>query len=265
MTFIGKRFARTLWAPLVAAPLAAVLLFAGADARAAAMFNASALVELQITNIVNQTNPGILTGLIIEGGAEDCACDVPLILEGTGTGSTSLTVTPELTPPDYELHPLGLGDTVTFDLSASGAATPEGYADALREAAGGLFLINETADTFVIDFSLTYALTTSAALGNPLLEDAFAYADLFAGTFIGSVALEEFSEADALYDEFTGPVSDVYNFSLTLGPDGFDAIEVGVAVGGVAESLAVPEASSAAALLAGLVGLGWVRRRAVAK
>ena len=174
-------------------------------------------------------------------------------------------MSPELTPPDFDDPTvLGIGDSLTIALTAGGTADSIGYADAFNAAFGLMTIDNfSLTDTVEFSFELVVDIMADASVGDFLLEDALAFAGVDAySVFSSALDFIEFVEADAL---FGPPVSSFSNlatpltFSLIIGPDDFDDIEIFVQVDGFAE--AIPAPGGFVFILAGIALIGVRQRR----
>ena len=202
----------------------------------------------------------------LAGGAEPLA---EVFTEGAASGSTTSAVSPGQTPPDFDdPTALGIGDSLTIDLTASGTADPIGYADAFNAAFGLITIENlSMSDTVEFSFELVVDLMTDASVDDFLLEDALAFAGVDAySVFFSGLDFIETVEADAL---FGPPVSSFSNlgtplaFSLIIDPEDFEDIEIFVEVNGFAE--AIPAPGGFVFILAGIALIGVRRQRSRAR
>ena len=258
-TGIARRFS------LIAVTVAAPLLLAG-NAHATAMFSSSATVTLTITGIENVTTPGGALDIEILGGVAEAEPFGPpfppeIFTEGTGTGSTTVVLSPPLTPPFFDDPTvMGIGDGLSISLTSSGSADGTGYAE-LYALATGLITIGNFSftDDVEVSFLLDISIAATASVDDAVLEDAIGDASAFVDTLSGlGPFIDEFIEADALF----GPPGDTFDlsigFSLIVGADDFDEVLVFADVGGFAE--AIPAPGAALFLLGGAIWFGTRRR-----
>jgi hypothetical protein len=247
----------------LAAGFCAGLLGLTVEARATALYTSTANASLTIVGVVNDTTPGDLTGLSIQGGVEigSCFCGPALFVEGNATGFATPSGAPQFLPPDYDPVTLGIGDVLSMSLATGGSANPVGYTEAGLDGFAVIFFENTSStDSYTVTLTLSYSLITAASIDDAVMEDAVGDASLLAYSFNDpSDIADEYSEADALFGIFTGPVVNSITFSLALGPNGFDIVEVDLLAGGFAEAL--PEAGTLFVMLAGLAALSGIRRR----
>ena len=251
-------------APVVlAAGLYAGTLAAAPDAAATALYSSMASATLTITSVTNDTTPGDLSALTVEGGVDvtGCFCGPALFIEGNATGFATASGSPEFTLPDYEPVALGAGDSLTMSLSGGGSANSVGYTDTVLEALAGVLMSNDSAtDSFTITFTLSYNIMATASIGDALVEDAVGEAGILAYSFSSEDEIvDAYAEADPLFGIFTGPFVDTITFTLALDPFAFDFVEVNLFAGGFAEAL--PEAGTLFVMIAGLAAFAGFRRR----
>ena len=265
MTVLSTFLQRTAMAAALALPLA----FGDATtSHATAMFSAAATVTIEVTDIVNTATMDA-TGIgDVEIGADVFPIDADVFfLEGSADGSASAMGSPESVPPDFDLVPLAIGDSLSIMVSVSGTAdpfvfTPDafGHVDAIAFGIGFIGLENlSLTETFEVFFKLTFSLTADASLDDPVNEDALGAADVLIDSDSGLLIFDEIVEADALFGIFDPDVIGMTTFSLVLGPEGFDDILAQVGVDGFA--VVLPEPGTLALFGLGLAGLGLARRR----
>lgn len=256
MNVLSGIFQRTAIGFAVILPLA---LGAATTSHATAMFSADAVVTITITDIVNSNPVGDPTDLGIFG---DVLSFTDVIEDGVASGAASAIVSPEASPPLFDLVPLSIGEGLSINLSVSGTADAIGFADALAAALGIIEIENFSAtDTFEVFFDLMVSLSADASLDDPSFEDAFSIADVIIDTASGDVPFDDFVVADALFNFFDPDISSLSSFILVIGPNDFDDVFIDVVADGFA--VAIPEASDVAGFLFGLGALGWLRRRPV--
>ena len=208
--------------PRITALLTGGLLAGGlacGSAQATAIHAARAEATLSITGITNLDTPGDLLDLFISGdaftGNDVFAADV------FGPGGTSTAGTDGFAEVDAaDPFDMGTGDGLSLFSEGLGSATHKAGSIALHDTEGVIFLDNFSfTDTFVIDFSLGYALSVDAAVDLPAREFASAIALLDVFTDFDDVLFDELASfSDLGGGAFaTGPVS--LDFSVTLDPD----------------------------------------------
>ena len=116
-------------------------------------------------------------------------------------------------------------------------------------------MTDEVAVSFLLDFSLS----AEASVDDALLEDAIGDATVDVFSFGGEVDVAEFIEADGLFGPFDTGFGDTFAFTMIIGADDFNDIELIVDAGGFAE--AIPAPGGLAFLLVGAALIGFRRRK----
>lgn len=229
-------------------------------AQATAMFSSAATVTVTLTGVENLTAPGGTLDVEILAGT---ASTDPFVgdtfpfefTEGTGSASGISTGSPGLTPPDFDDPTvLGVGDSLSMTATALGTADSIGYAEVLSAVFGLITVDNfSLTDEVAVSFLLEFSLSADASVDDALIEDAIGDATVDVFSFDGDVDVEEFIEADGLFGPFDPSFADSFGFTLIVGADDFDGIELIVDAGGFAE--AIPAPGGLAFLLAGLLAI----------
>lgn len=242
---------------IFALAIAPVILPSGAQATA--MFSSAATVTVTLTGIEN-TLPSSMAPLEVEVLAGTASTD-PFVgdtfpfefTEGTGTASGISTGFPGLTPPDFDDPTvLGIGDSLSMTATALGSADSAGYAEVLSAVFGLITVDNfSTTDEVAVSFLIEFSLSADASVDDALLEDAIGDATVDVFSFDGDVDVEELIEADGLFGPFDPSFADSFAFTMIVGAEDFNGIELIVDAGGFAE--AIPAPGGLAFLLAGLL------------
>lgn len=222
----------------------------GAPVQAAGSFDSTTSLTISIDNILNLSNPGDLSGLDISGS---------FFLDGVSSGETLTgdgSVTPNYNGGSLPV-PAGIGDSFTQTFGLTGTATI-GSVDAFYQGFGDLLMQNLSADSYQIDFSLTYDLDTSGSGGD--LSEATASLDYYDDNGAVNAGFVEASASNF------GPTSDNVNnllspdsFSLTLNAFENNTFYADVAISGFTQAT-VPIPGAAWLFLSGIAAL--IRRRA---
>jgi len=248
----------TLWRlkfTVVMAAVAFLAILSGTqDARALALYSASASGTLTIVSATNFDTPGDFTDLTITGDAFVPIDDV--FTDGSGIATTGGFADVLGDPLD-----IMIGDGLDQLSEVDGSASAVGYAESTHLTDGLLDLTNGSAtDTFEIFFELAYSLSASASVGDPATEDAYAEATIDLLDDLGFVDVFETVLADALFGPPSDSLSDVVFFSIILAPGEIDSLALLSDADGFADAIPVPP--TLALLAVGLVALGWRRRHA---
>lgn len=242
---------------IFALAIAPVILPSGAQATA--MFSGAATVTVTLTGVAN-ADPFSTTPIDVEILAGTAATDPfsgdtfpEVFTEGTGTATASSTGSPVVSPPDFDDPTvLGIGDSLTMTASGSGAADSTGYSEVFAAVFGLITIDNfSLTDDVAVSFLLEFSLTADASVDDSLLEDAIGGAAAGAFSFGGDVDFVESIEADGLFGPFDPTFADSFGFTMIVGADDSDGIDLFVDAGGFAE--AVPAPGGLAFLLAGLL------------
>lgn len=228
------------------------------DAQATAMFSGSASVSLTVVGIENLTAPGDAVDVEILAGT---ATTDPFsgdtfpfeYSEGLASTSSSAIHSPAVTPPDFDDPTLlGIGDSLSVSVSGSATADATGYAEVFAAAFGLITIDNySTTDDVEVSFLLSFSVAAEAGVDDPVLEDAIGGASAGVFSITEGFILDEFAEADGLFGPPVDGFSDSFMFSLFIGADDYDDIEIIVDTDGLAE--AIPAPGGLAFLLAGLL------------
>lgn len=230
--------------------------FAGLGcASAAATFDASSTVNLEITGVTNLTNPGDLADLEITGFADVFDADSEVI----GSGSVAIDPRPFVSGDPFALE---VGDGVSLSSVVGGSAT-DGSAEAFSLLDGFVALDNLSfTDTFLIEFSLDYTLAVSTVVGNPSTDVAFAAALLDVITAFDTIVFEGLELGPSAPGGALS-VMDEVRFELTVAPGEADAVFLFADAEGFARAQAVPIPGTLLLFVSGLFGLlcaRWARR-----
>lgn len=234
-------------------------------AQATAMFSGSASVTITLTGIEN-VDPFSTAPLDVEVLAGTASTDpfggdtFPFVFtEGTGTASGVSTGSPAVTPPFFDDPTvLGVGDSLTMTASGEGTADSVGYAEVFSAAFGLITVDNfSVTDDVAVSFLLEISLSADASVDDPLLEDALSDASFGVFSFGGDVDAEGFIEADGLFGPPDAAFTDLFGFTMIIGADDFDDIELFVDAGGFAEAISAP--GGLVFLLAGLLAIRFRR------
>lgn len=235
------------------------------SAQATAMFSASATMTVTLTGIENLTVTGGAVDVEVLAGTASTdpfgGDTFPFeFTEGTGTASGISTGFPSLTPPDFDDPTvLGLGDSLSMTATALGTADSVGYAEVLSAVFGLITADNfSTTDEVEVSFLLTFAMSAEASVDDALIEDAIGDATVDVLSFDGEVDVAEFIEADGLFGPFDTSFGDTFAFTMIVGAEDFNGVELIVDAGGFAE--AIPAPGGLAFLLVGAALIGFRRR-----
>lgn len=230
-------------------------------AQATAMFSSVASVTVTLTGVANtdtlSTAPVDVEVLAGTASTDPFFGDTfPVVFtEGTGTASATSSGSPVLSPPDFDDPTLlGIGDSLTITATASGAADLAGYAEVFSAAFGRIAIDNySVTDEVAVSFMLEFTLFAEASVDDLLMEDAVSGATVDVFSLSGGVDVEEFVDADGLFGPFDTSFADSFAFTLIIGADGFEDIDLVVDAGGLAE--AIPAPGGLVFLLAGLLAI----------
>ncbi len=197
---------------------------------AVSAFNSTAKITYTIESIVNNSNPGSVTGLEIDGlfSLDSDGSDIYI-----PTGSDAV-VTPLSAINEKSVY--GVVSSFSHELGVTGNVT-DGIADAFYLGVFELFFENESNDTFDIAVSLAYQLNSEVS-GQFAINDIQLDYSNDSGDFSSAVE-GVFAVAETPFDVndiATG--SDVYTF--TLAPGGFDALFADVIISASLEASPVP-------------------------
>ena len=229
--------------------------------QATSTFSANSFVTITVDSITNTTNTGNHSGLDIYGLFEMAdAMSAPGVgHDVTGDGNSYYTFSGG--ESDSYMAPINAGDSFSQAFSLIGGVN-NGYVDAYYQAFGGLEFVNNSSDSFTIEYSLSYNL------------NAFVAGDFATST----VALEYFNDLGDIdgYEEAAastpfdviGQNFSTKSFSLDLGAFELDMFYADVSINGYAEALApvpapVPVPAAGWLMLSGLVFLRNFRKSAV--
>ena len=136
---------------------------------------------------------------------------------------------------------LGICDSLTITATASGAADMAGYAEVFSAAFGLITIDNfSTTDEVAVTFLLDFTLFAEASVDDSQIEDAVSGVTVDVFSFSGGVDVEEFVYADGLFGPFDPSFADSFSFTLIIGADDFDEIELIVDAGSLAEVILAP-------------------------
>lgn len=235
-------------------------LSAANTARAVAIYDTLAEIQLTVASIDNLDNP-TAGGLTISANTN--VID-QLELGGTASGIAAVQAT--------DSGNLQTGDQVTLRTEADGNSVPSGNAESLFDTLAAIQITNPSSDNFEIAFRVSYQLDAAATVDNPLLEQAngAAFVRLLSnqlGDLITSQGLSNGVSADASFGTTSAADRFSFDFSLALLPGGQDLLSLsafadGLAVGGNTPVTPVPLPDSALLLLTGVGVLTWRRRKA---
>jgi len=225
-------------------------------AQATSTFSANSFVTITVDSITNTTHAGDHSELDIYGLFEIADADSApgFGQDVTGDGNSFYTyVGGEI---DSYTSPVNAGDSFSQAFSSVGGVN-NGYVDAYYQAFGGLEFVNNSSDSFTIEYSLSYNL------------NAFVAGDFATNT----VALEYFNDwgdIDGYEEAAASTPFDVFgqnfgtkNFVLDLGEFESDIFYADVSITGYAEAVApVPLPAAGWLMLSGLVFLRNFRKSA---
>ena len=214
---------------------------------ATAIYDAFAQATLSITDIVNLSTPGDLSGLSVLTDAE-----VPLTGEltfGAATATPSGSAT-------------ALSDGTTQAAGAMGIADSPGFSFAEYLTDTTIHLENTSAtDSYSITFMFTVDLNVDVSVMDPVSE--FSIAESFVDILSTSGAVDETFEliADTSLGFPSDTFSDTFSFTLSLAAGMSDTVTVLADARGASVATSVPEPATLLLVSCGVLLVSTTRRR----
>lgn len=218
--------------------------------QATSTFSPTSAVTITIDSIVNNSNAGDLLGLDIVGLFE-----IDNISSGqvvTGNGNASFNYTGE--GIDSAVAPINTGDSFSQSFSSTGNVA-NGSVDTFYLALGQLDFINNSADSYTIEYSIDYDL-------NAVVSGDFATSSVALAFYNDLGDINGFDEADSsvLLSSIVQTLSSE-SFTLVLGGFETDSFYADVSISGYAESVAaVPVPAAGWLMVSGLLLLRNYRK-----
>jgi hypothetical protein len=215
--------------------------------QASSTFSSNSTITITIDSITNNTNAGDLSNLDIVGLFEidDTAPGFGETVTGDGNSSYGFIGG----GIDSSITPVNAGDSFSQSFSASGSAD-NGSVDAYYQALGGLEFVNNSSDSFTIEYSLSYVLDTSVT--GDFATNAVAL-EYFNG--LGDIEGYEDSSSATLLNVTDQTTTSDLSFTLNLAASEADMFFADVAINGYAEASAVPVPAAGWLMLTGLIFL----------
>jgi len=229
-------------------------------AQATSTFQSQSSVSISIDNITNNTNTGDYSSLDIYGLFEP---SYPIkIITGDADSNKSYTSS-EI---DSDIAAVSAGDSFNQIFNSSGNANNGGNVEAFYEALGSLEFINNSSDSFTIEYSLNYILNAQVTGDHATNTIAIGY-----GNILTDINWDEWERGDVYLDASASTeipflndgISATPSFSLTLGAFESNLFYADVSITSYAEALAVAPVPAPAAgwlMLSSLVFLRNYRK-----